>query len=354
MSAAAIQATTQDPDELNHRPSVGLTGAMVAAGASPFLGLVGRKPLIHDPVSNPNIPRISREDLARQAQVGDIVLTSRDDLSWHKNLYKAFSKPISGSEFYHVEPVTHQEGGEGRSLEAGRLWGMDANLEAAPEYLRKRYGHKLNFDDMVLLRPNQKMTPQERATYLDAITRGSAAQYSKPAAVSSWLKDIFLPKVPLSRNNKVICADGTCSTVPAQALSEIGHSVIDGVHPKRIMPSDFLGSDKYTAVGASLKNPYKNTLGRRLLPYASRAAIGGLLAGGVYGGSKLYNYLKSKTQPGREVTAGILRPYRFAHSAEEISKNEALNSIFDAHDRKPFDTGSESSNGLLFQEGVTG
>ena len=49
-----------------------------------------------------------------------------------------------------------------------------------------------------------------------------------------------------------------------------------------------------------------------------------------------------------------LKGFRFAPIAEEIDKNETLHRVFDAHDRKPSETGSESSQSSMFQEGVTG
>jgi hypothetical protein len=57
--------------------------------------------------------------------------------------------------------------------------------------------------------------------------------------------------------------------------------------------------------------------------------------------------------PGRDGQE-VLKGFRFAPVAEEINKNDSLHNIFDAHDRKPSQTGSESSQGSVFQEGVTG
>ena len=49
-----------------------------------------------------------------------------------------------------------------------------------------------------------------------------------------------------------------------------------------------------------------------------------------------------------------VRGFRFAPVAEDISKDVALHQIFDAHDRKPAETGNESSQSTTFQEGITG
>ena len=64
-------------------------------------------------------------------------------------------------------------------------------------------------------------------------------------------------------------------------------------------------------------------------------------------------YAGASAMPDRdgEVT---LRGQHFAHDAEDISKNDALHIIFDAHDRKPLQTGEESSLGVTYQEGITG
>ena len=49
-----------------------------------------------------------------------------------------------------------------------------------------------------------------------------------------------------------------------------------------------------------------------------------------------------------------LRGQHAAHDAEDISKNDALHIIFNAHDRRPSQTGEESSWGVTYQEGITG
>jgi hypothetical protein len=64
-------------------------------------------------------------------------------------------------------------------------------------------------------------------------------------------------------------------------------------------------------------------------------------------------YAGASSLPDRdgEVT---LRGQHFAQDAQDISNNEALHIIFDAHDRKPSQTGEESALGVTYQEGITG
>jgi hypothetical protein len=329
-----------------------------AAGLTPFLGLIGEKKLIHDPTTNSAIRRMSRIELEQLAKPGDILVTSKGGPNWYKTPQEAFT----GSPFYHVEPVVEIRGGRGRTMDAGHIWGMGGpkrtrSLKDMLNYTRTFSPH----EDMVLLRPNTPIAPKEMNKYLQDITAGGSHKYQKSNAITAWLHDVFAPKLPRNSKAKYVCKGGVCSTVPGQALQNLGRSVIPGASGRQVMPADFLRSTNYTPIGASITNPATAGLGRRIMPYAARAGLGALLAAGAYGGTKyLLNRRKNNDQLEKNSSApatnsyGDLGTYRFNHMAQGDSIAEGLMEILKAHDRRPGPTHNESGVGITFQEGITG
>jgi len=87
---------------------------------------------------------------------------------------------------------------------------------------------------------------------------------------------------------------GICSTVPG-ACMPAGKPVVSNKLPNDLLPIDFLRSDQFESVARY--NPHPLTPHDRLLrhgPLLTRLGLAGALAGGIYGGSKLYSHLKKK------------------------------------------------------------
>ena len=85
-----------------------------------------------------------------------------------------------------------------------------------------------------------------------------------------------------------------CSTVPGISMPA-GKPVVPNKLPKDLLPIDFLRSEHFEPVARY--NPHPLTPHDRLLrhgPLLTRLGVGGLLAGGIYGGSKLYSHLQKK------------------------------------------------------------
>ena len=87
---------------------------------------------------------------------------------------------------------------------------------------------------------------------------------------------------------------GICSTIPAGSMPA-GKPVVPNKLPKDVLPIDFLRSEHFEPVARY--NPHALTPHDRLLrhgPLLTRLGLAGLLAGGIYGGSKLYGHLQKK------------------------------------------------------------
>lgn len=335
--------------------------AATAAGASPFLGLIGQKKLIHDPTYNSKIKRMSRLELERLARPGDILVASKGAFDW----YKAPQEAVSGSPFYHVEPVVTRRGGRGRTMDAGHIFAMEGPVGTRSRKHMREYSRSFApHEDMVLLRPKKPISPEQMKKYLADITAGGSHEYQKLNAVTAWLHDLFVPKLRKPTKARYECKGGICSTVPGQALANIQRDVVKGVGARQLMPADFLRSKNYDVVGASLTTPQKATFARKVMPYAARAGLGALLAAGAYQGTKyLTKKLNERSQDGAELKTASdpdvnvtedVGTYRFNRAAELADIADAEQYVFRAHDRKPQSTGDESGQGVTFQEGVSG
>lgn len=353
----ADEAETEEVEDGGVNPAA--LAAATAAGAAPFLGMIGQKKLIHDPTYNPDIKRMTHDELSRLARPGDILVTGKGGV----NAFKTPQEAVTGSPFYHVESVVTRRNGRARTMDAGHIYGMDGPEGTRSRKTMRDYSRQFELHpDIVLLRPKKKMSAKEMASYLADVTAGGSHEYQKSNAVTGWLHDLFVPKRGKKTKAKYECKGGMCSTVPGQALQNIGRDVVEGVGGRYVMPADFLRSKGYTAIGASLTTPEKATFARKAMPYATRAAIGALLAAGAYKGVK---YLTDKSKDSDEGAPKIasgpesnvhkdVGTYRFNRAAESADIDDAQQYVFKAHDRRPQITGDESGQGITFQEGVSG
>ena len=258
------------------------------AAASPFAGMIGQERIKHDPTRGAKMHRFQdMDELSRRARPGDIILTSKAESS-----YKTPQSGMFGSEYYHAQPVVGRRGDQGTTVSAG-----DYPEKKYKQMPRRTFDKKIEtvkdmmlgeeYADAVLLRPKRKLAPAELEKFVASNIERSKAGYSKPRAVSAYLKDVFLPKlVPASTLNRLggvtrACVGDICSTAPAQAFTEAtGKSVVRGKSAKNVMPADFLRSEHFTPVGRLGTGTRAVS---RLRPFAARAGIGLGLAGIAYG-----------------------------------------------------------------------
>jgi hypothetical protein len=273
-------------------------GIGAAAAASPFLGMIGEKKLVHDPHLNPNVTHASLKDLERMAQPGDILLVSRP--SWEG--FKATQSPFSGSEFFHAAAINGKRKGKATILDAGEaLRGDDGRHIPTPQAasnqsrtLRAHMAHH-KYKDAVLIRPERPMTPEQQATYLEELAKRTNREYSFSKGIHATFRDLFVPKIFRSGKDRVkrhleknVCKDQMCSSFPAEAHAAAGTaSGFRGKLPGEMLPADFLREGSgFVPVAASLGHQtraYKGLLDRAAYRYGSRAALGAALGGAAYG-----------------------------------------------------------------------
>lgn len=284
-------AYTEEPEEESHTVR---NLAMAGAAAAPFAGLIGQQPLIHDPHLNRKINRFkTMADLSREAQPGDVLLTSKP----HGSVWKTTIAPMSGSEFYHVQPVVGRRGGEGTTVSAGD-YVLPENLEGirregigyvgnSAEKVRKAM-REGDYVDALLMRPKQGLTPQQIKAFSDENIIRSAHPYSDSKAIGTWFRDTFLPKIKGvgEKATLPVCEGNVCSTMPAMSYKNIGVDVVPGKGAKDVFPPDFMRSENFVPVGARLSTKYTmSPQMRKAMPYLSRAGIGAALAAAIYGAS---------------------------------------------------------------------
>lgn len=266
-----------------------------AAGALPFAGMIGQKKIIHDPMQGAKGKKYrTMQDLSRAARTGDVILTTKPEGSFFKNLIA----PISGSEFYHAQPVVGQRAGSGLSYDTGHaineLEDVGTKRQQVKE-LRKNAPSvaksvRGNYPDVMLLRPKKQLTARQAKVYQDEALLRSAGIYDTPKAISSWVKEVMVPKIHgvTDRGPQTICEGNICSTAPAMAMHKAtGTEVVPGKRAQDVFPSDYLRSENYELVGHRLQNASryarKGKLNRVLTPIATRGAMGATLAGTTYG-----------------------------------------------------------------------
>lgn len=270
-------------------PSDAQLGAMGVAAVSPFAGMLGQQPIIHDPLQGAEGKNFkSMRHLQRAARPGDVILTSKPKGSFFKN----FIAPAGGSQFYHAQPVTGREYGRGYTFSAGDYFGPEysrSNLhEYEPtiaEYLR---GQDTGYTDAVLLRPKTPLTPEQLKALRESHLDRGFRDYDGVKAVSTWLRELFVPKWDFLNKGRpeTVCEGNVCSTMPAQSYHEVGGpSVVPGKRAQDVFPTDFLRSKNFDLVGS------KTTEGTRRLqrgawgkaaPWVMRGGLGAGLAGTTY------------------------------------------------------------------------
>jgi len=307
-------------------PQEDLTPLLIAGGlgAAPFAGLIGERPITKDPLYNKAIKRVSPDKLEQLGRAGDVILTSRREGGSVR--YKQPQLLATGSEFYHAEPVVGQhtsrfddpETGKtitgkrkAQVIESGRMDYSGQKIDPR-ELLKKgpgEFGKRMPFgsyEDIVLLRPNKKLSKAEMQQLQLALIEGGAKPYSKAMGTRAFLQDLFLPKIKGVTNRlgsslpQVICDGNMCSSLPATAWQgTFGEVIAKGKHPKYTLPADFLREGSpFTPVAASLENPeaLKHILAKRM---AFRGALGAGLAG-----TGVAAYTEPEVLPGIAAAAG--------------------------------------------------
>lgn len=257
----------------------------IAAG-TPFLGLIGEKPLLHDPFQNPNIPRAaSLQELAGQMKPGDVLVSTRPGM----NFWKAPQLFSGGSELYHTVPVVDAPHGKPRVyIESDALYDYQSkqprrSARAEPwdaeRALRKKY------PEAVVLRPNDPLTEDQLNAIRENMRLRARRRYDIPRSFKNWFRDIFLPKIE-TLPGKRVCKGDICSTLPLQARHEVtGFDLGVGKKPKNVLPADWLRSTNVTPVSAYVDPTIKHLSPRVLkaLRLSGRAALGAGLGLGTYG-----------------------------------------------------------------------
>lgn len=280
-----IAAETPEDSGLS-KTQIGLMGA---AAASPWAGMLGQQPLRHDPLQGAVGKNFSDlKELSRNAQPGDVLMTSKSKGS----LFKNFITPAGDSQFYHAQPVTGRQGGKGYTLSAGDLYGDDLTPRQALDYDMLIHKHlaapENQYSDAVLLRPKTPMSKSETSKLRSAYGARAQRYYDNDKAFNVFMRNTFVPKLDAlkSLRPETVCEGNVCSTMPAMAMHEAtGRSVVPGVAAQDVFPTDFLRSPEYELVGSHI-TPETRALEGRLLrkasPHLMRAGLGAGLAAGAY------------------------------------------------------------------------
>jgi len=231
-----------------------------AAGASPFLGLIGQSPLrdLRD-ARQYKAPLSLLADL----QEGDVVLQGLPK-GEKGNLYNTFVQKITGSPYMHAEIKTP----EGFLSGGGRY---------SPELEDK-------YKNLVVLRAKDG---QGRQLAEEAMRRGPGT-YSHDKSISAAIKDIFLPKIRKSSTGNIPSCEGKYCTTPAGEAAEqvLKERVTRGQSAHNLSAADFLRKDSPFEVRGYLGDlpPSKaRQLATKLIP---RAALGAGLGASVYGATQ--------------------------------------------------------------------
>jgi len=294
------QQPTKLPDWLNSGNAV-KGGIIGAAASAPFLGMIGEKKFVHDPRTNPHIPRTnSLEEIQRAAQPGDVVLTTRGGM----NPYKTPQSLITGSDYFHAEPVVHNKGGIGHAITSASLYGTPKStqevMESAvpigsginivdPEHPSALTGE----DNLILMRPKTPLTPEQQAKYIEDFIPRTQTPYSSETAIGNWFKNVLVPK-----GNKVVhdpsCANAgdICSTAVSRSYeAATGNPVVPHKPTHETMPSDLLREGSaFEPVMYRFNTPEaleaSKVVQKIHTPIAARAALGLGTAGLAYGATE--------------------------------------------------------------------
>jgi hypothetical protein len=248
---------------------------MGGAAVSPFAGLIGQKEILHDPYKNESIKRFkSHKELQELAREGDVIISTKPG----RGIWKDLSAPFTGSPFYHAQPVV---GKSKKTVDAGAyLQSTPRNVLSHSDTLKE---FAAEYPDLVVLRPKQKLTPEQIKQITQENLKRTVHPYDKSTAIKLWLEDIFKPKSskPVATQPlPSICEGNVCSTMPAMAYQRAGMKVDPTKLPTSIHPTDYLRSSEFTPVGAMLTGKNRSS---RVMPYLSRAGLGAAMAGSIYG-----------------------------------------------------------------------
>jgi hypothetical protein len=305
LEESVFKTAAQPTKEEERHISKGRAALVGGAAAAPFAGLIGQKKIIHDPYTNPNVERFDDlQHLQDWAEPGDVMVTSKPKSTW-----KTFQSPMTGSEFYHAQVVPSTK----HTRSGGRWEEVPQTLSVEDPYEKDRWRRQgreaikkdlptvaeemanRNYSDVVLLRPKKPLTEKELKVFQEQAIDRARQSYGGQRAISSWAKDMFVPKIPgvtekLSPAHEVkyemvggkkvpvLCDGDVCSTLPAAAFEKAtGRSVVPGKGAGAVMPTDFLRSEEFEPVGAWTTGKFKPR--GKLQPYLARGAVGAGLAG---------------------------------------------------------------------------
>lgn len=289
--SAFLKRAIEEAEEEGGLRSKLLGGAALSGiAASPFAGMIGEDPITKDPYTNKNVKKYTMGQLQRMARPGDVILSTKD--KWGRGLWKVPQVLATGTDFYHAEPVYSKRGKGRTSITAGQFgdgsWGNPLATSTARETnpFLDPITKTFKKDDIVLMRPNKRLSPEQQEQFLKNIYARSHAKYDSPTAIKSWLKDIFVPKRS-GTSVDTTCSGNVCSTMPAQALADTTKQrVHPSKTPNRTLPADFLRSQSgYSPVGAT--NKFESVLkNRNLSRMLFRGGLGAGMAGTAYGVSQ--------------------------------------------------------------------
>lgn len=293
-----VAATAEEDTEDNAENHTARNITMTAAGAAPWLGTLGQRPMHKAPhFTDP-------KKLLQLAQPGDVWLTADTKPTGNKAL---ISFGTGTPEGYHAGVV------DSPHAEHVIHYNADTGLE------RDTGGKSLTSDGhFTLFRPNLNDT--ERTEFLERLrgqastaeeygkTQGNKARkalLSTKETARAAINELLIPKTdspetatkaqavqhqamqafkldPTNKPHAATCSGGVAAALP------LGKHIIPGKAPERVVPSDFYRSKLLTPIGHYRKKPRTNF--EKVLqhgPTASRLLLGGALAGGTYGLSKL-------------------------------------------------------------------
>lgn len=271
---------------------------MGGVAATPFLGLIGQKPFIHDPALNPNIRRVADHTaLSELARTGDIVISTKPGWGTDSTIngFKIMSAPVTGSEYYHATPIFARQYHEGLAINPAQFHGEDVipktpkgAVESLPTLAQDLEG---TYGDAILMRPKVPLTDEQKRLYRQALVDNAAKKYNKTQATKNWFYEMFAPKTKgvatlmerLHRNKP--CKGNVCSTMGTTAhAAATGNNIIANKHVREILPADILRAPEFEPVAAHLSQTGRlSAKALKRLNLASRAGLGLGLAGATYG-----------------------------------------------------------------------
>jgi hypothetical protein len=283
-------------DEQRTGPSNAQLAIAGGAGVLPFLGMIGQSRLKSNDAYTAAKNYQTLSGLSDARRPGDVVLYANK--GGNSGAYQIAQELSSGSPYYHAESV-----GAGNKL-------YDAGHKGSKDFISR------NYDSAVLLRPKDAAGSEVGKH----ITRKAGpARYDHGKAVSSYLKELFLPKITGKggRAPEGINCDGQiCSTMPADAYETVTkRRVTRGVSGGSTLPADFLRNDSaYEIVGRAGEDIPIRARGALAKRLALRGALGLGLAGTAYAG---YNKPEIPATIAGAATLPLL--YRALHKGNKMT-----------------------------------